>query len=355
MSSGGSPDPSEMSQKKREWNAQADEASKAANSEATSSPDVAQPESQRKKIREEDADTPSETSSPPNSNRSEQEAAAAKGESHRSPPTSGGSSSTKPSEEPAAASSSDSTAPSQPGSGSGGFRFGSSKPLSFGSFAVKSGASPFAAVTASSGAASLDALPENTIRSSGGQKGGDKAKANAATTVVMAKSNSGDEAAAATSSDQESETSAAEDSPASGAVGGFTVSTLGEEPRRRTEMVPVKVVTGEEEEKKLFEMRGKLYEFEDNTWRERGVGLCHINTSKSDEKSRRLVMRRDRTMQLILNTKLVPGMEPSVKDKSIYFSGMNLAGEPRSFAIRVKNAEYADDFYTKLEQLCQLK
>jgi hypothetical protein len=46
-------------------------------------------------------------------------------------------------------------------------------------------------------------------------------------------------------------------------------------------------------------------------------------------------MRRDKTMQVILNTKLVSGMEPSIKDASIYFRGTNVSGEPRSFAIKV--------------------
>ncbi|KAI8055463.1 hypothetical protein BDF22DRAFT_742050 [Syncephalis plumigaleata] len=333
MSSSGSPDPSEASQKKREWITQADETSKTTDVETVANPDVTRRESQRKKIREEDTDAQSETNSPPNSNRSESDTATKHNESHQSPPTSTDDKKRNSHAEAQAVEQTQATSTTtsqQPSSGSGGFRFGSSKPLTFGSFATKSGASPFAAVTASA-TSSLSSLPDNKLQSSTSQKN-DKTSANVATTVVMAKSNSGDEGGS--SEQEESEDDNDTDNGATDTVEGFTVSTLGDESRRKTDVNHVKVVTGEEEEEKLFEMRGKLYEFEDNTWRERGIGLCHININKDDSNSARLVMRRDKTMQVILNTKLVPGMEPSVKDASIYFRGTNVSGEPRSFAIK---------------------
>ncbi|KAI9597898.1 hypothetical protein BDF19DRAFT_432988 [Syncephalis fuscata] len=340
MSSTGSPDASENAQKKREWTAQADETSKVADSETVASEDVtARPESSRKKIREEDTEVQSETSSPPHSHNSSSSANIA----HDVVNSSDGHTESTETATPAAV--------SQPSS-SGGFRFGSSKPMSFGSFAAKKGESPFAAISASTSnslAAAATTTTTTSITSHSSAKKSDTTKTSVATTVVMAKSSSADED---DNSDSGSEESDAEENT-SEEPAGFTVSTLGDESRRKLERAHVEVTTGEENEDKLFEMRGKLFEFEDNSWRERGVGLCHININKEDANNVRLVMRRDRTMQLILNTKLLPGVKPSTKDASIYFKGTNLAGEPRSFAVKVKNADYANDFYNELEQLHQ--
>jgi hypothetical protein len=127
----------------------------------------------------------------------------------------------------------------------------------------------------------LSSLPDNKFQSSTNQKS-DKTRADVATTVVMAKSNSGDETGSSDQEESEEDNSA--NNGTTDTAEGFTVSTLGDESRRRTDVNHVKgnycywfigniyqstnvlinlliyyiiiVITGEEEEEKLFEVYG---------------------------------------------------------------------------------------------------
>ncbi|KAK6026099.1 RanBP1 domain protein [Ostertagia ostertagi] len=71
----------------------------------------------------------------------------------------------------------------------------------------------------------------------------------------------------------------------------------------------VQVVTGEEDEKVIFEERCKLYRFSDETkeWKERGTGVMKVLENNSTKKCR-VVMRREQVFKVCANHQLLPGM-----------------------------------------------
>lgn len=64
----------------------------------------------------------------------------------------------------------------------------------------------------------------------------------------------------------------------------------------------VEVVTGEESENVLFEVKAKLYRFdtEKSEWKERGLGVMKILEHKESKKAR-LLMRREKTLKICCN------------------------------------------------------
>ena len=86
------------------------------------------------------------------------------------------------------------------------------------------------------------------------------------------------------------------------------------------------VITGEEDEDTLYQVRGKLFSLNlQNQWAERGTGLLKLNVRRYDGTGARLgsfpfmiylrsmiepilVMRKDAVYTLLLNATLFPGM-----------------------------------------------
>lgn len=85
--------------------------------------------------------------------------------------------------------------------------------------------------------------------------------------------------------------------------------------RRLANKKPIFLVeTGEEEEKVYFACKGKLFQFTDKMWKERGIGTLRVNVREPDEskgvskKTARIVMRADGVLRVMLNTPVFKGM-----------------------------------------------
>ncbi|KAK6188407.1 hypothetical protein SNE40_004585 [Patella caerulea] len=81
----------------------------------------------------------------------------------------------------------------------------------------------------------------------------------------------------------------------------------------KPDLKEVEVVTGEEEESNVLQATAKLYLFDgDNqTWIERGQGLCRLNdmtSSEAESFQSRLIMRTQGSLRVILNTPIWCGM-----------------------------------------------
>eukprot|EP01097_Dermamoeba_algensis_P003454 TRINITY_DN2404_c0_g1_i1.p1 TRINITY_DN2404_c0_g1~~TRINITY_DN2404_c0_g1_i1.p1 ORF type:complete len:385 (-),score=167.67 TRINITY_DN2404_c0_g1_i1:106-1260(-) len=116
-------------------------------------------------------------------------------------------------------------------------------------------------------------------------------------------------------------------------------------------LTPQQVVTGEEEEEQVFNVRSKLYglDKEENKWKERGVGHLKINVSK--DKKARLVMRTDASLKLILNSKVYSTMPCSMRDeKSVLFVGTENEGKPAQFLVKFGRKEEASLFLSTVEK-----
>lgn len=121
----------------------------------------------------------------------------------------------------------------------------------------------------------------------------------------------------------------------------------------------VEVKTGEEEEEKLFCERAKLFRFdkEAEQWKERGVGDIKILRHR-ENKSVRILMRRDQVLKLCANHKLTTDMKLTLlasSDRAWVWNAMDFAeGEMKheKFAVKFKTADIADKFKLVFEK-CQ--
>ncbi|KAK9868227.1 hypothetical protein WJX84_008039 [Apatococcus fuscideae] len=89
---------------------------------------------------------------------------------------------------------------------------------------------------------------------------------------------------------------------------------------------------GEEDESNKFHGDGKLYQFVDQQWRERGSGDLRLNVAASGQA--RLVMRQRGNLKLLLNANLFPEMTHDIMDggKGAMFQAINYCvGPPSSF------------------------
>jgi hypothetical protein len=111
---------------------------------------------------------------------------------------------------------------------------------------------------------------------------------------------------------------------------------------------PVEQFTGEEDEKRLLTLRAKLFKLEGETWKERGIGPLHVNSSASRA---RLVMRNEGVLKLILNTPILPTMAVQrVQEKGVRIAALD-DGTPASFLLRLSRRDEADRLFRLLESL----
>ena len=130
--------------------------------------------------------------------------------------------------------------------------------------------------------------------------------------------------------------------------------------------------TGEEDEKVAYTQKGVLYEYVDNSWKERGRGDVRINIDSN--KSARIVMRSRGNLRLLMNAKLWPEMQCNkmIGTNGVTFAVVNYAApaqedegktsedgkdetgkaEPSlsTYAIRVKSPEVVDELMSAIDK-----
>jgi len=112
------------------------------------------------------------------------------------------------------------------------------------------------------------------------------------------------------------------------------------------------VVTGEEDEETVFQVRGKLFALsEQNQWSEKGTGMLRLNVRKSDSKGARLVMRKDAVYTVLLNATLFRGMKCSYAPQDqryLRFSTFDQTGSPTHYNLRLANAKIAGELLEEI-------
>jgi len=114
------------------------------------------------------------------------------------------------------------------------------------------------------------------------------------------------------------------------------------------------VVTGEEDEETVYQVRGKLFVLsEQNQWSERGTGLLKLNVRKTDSGGARLVMRKDAVYTVLLNAVLFKGMKCSYAPQDqryLRFSTFDTAGAPTHYNLKLANARIAGELLEEITE-----
>ncbi|EIW75098.1 hypothetical protein CONPUDRAFT_85429 [Coniophora puteana RWD-64-598 SS2] len=124
-----------------------------------------------------------------------------------------------------------------------------------------------------------------------------------------------------------------------------------ERERERERLQEQEVLTGEEDEETIHQVRGKLYALaaENNSWKERGTGLLKLNVRRVDGSAARLVMRKEAVYAVLLNVTLFPGMKCFVAQDPRYirFSAIE-DGVTTHYNLRVSNAKIAEELLEEI-------
>ncbi|KAF9494883.1 hypothetical protein BDN71DRAFT_1482927 [Pleurotus eryngii] len=127
--------------------------------------------------------------------------------------------------------------------------------------------------------------------------------------------------------------------------------TKSEEEDAKIVLTEQDVLTGEEDEATLHQVRGKLFTLGDtNQWKEKGTGLLRLNVRRSDGGGARLVMRKEAVYTVLLNVTLFHGMRCTLAQDPRYlrFSVIE-AGMTTHYNLRVSNAKIAQDLLEEIE------
>jgi len=104
------------------------------------------------------------------------------------------------------------------------------------------------------------------------------------------------------------------------------------------------VMTGEEDEETIHQVRGKLFALVENQWKEKGTGLLKLNVKVEDGTGARLVMRKDAVYTLLLNVTLFHGMRCSLAQDPRYLRFSVIEnGVTTTYNLKVANAKIATD------------
>ncbi|KAL4264090.1 RanBD1 domain-containing protein [Pleurotus pulmonarius] len=127
--------------------------------------------------------------------------------------------------------------------------------------------------------------------------------------------------------------------------------TKSEEEDAKIVLTEQDVLTGEEDEETLHQVRGKLFTLGDtNQWKEKGTGLLRLNVRRSDGGGARLVMRKEAVYTVLLNVTLFHGMRCTLAQDPRYlrFSVIE-AGMTTHYNLRVSNAKIAQELLEEIE------
>ncbi|RXW23451.1 hypothetical protein EST38_g2402 [Candolleomyces aberdarensis] len=112
------------------------------------------------------------------------------------------------------------------------------------------------------------------------------------------------------------------------------------------------VITGEEDEQTIMQVRGKLFTLDGNNWKERGTGILRLNVRAEDGANPRLVMRKDAVYTLLLNVTLFPGMRCTTAQDPRYVRFSVIEDKKTThYNLRVANAKIASEFLEEVNSL----
>ena len=118
----------------------------------------------------------------------------------------------------------------------------------------------------------------------------------------------------------------------------------------------VEVDNGEKEEEELFSARAKLYRFDNEEWKERGVGNFRILKNKNSQR-RRAILRQDQIFKFrchfwITGNKLCQLKKLPTAEKSYYWNCIDYSDNEmkfQRFCIRFKTEEESNKFKETFE------
>ncbi|KAI0079411.1 hypothetical protein K474DRAFT_1770318 [Panus rudis PR-1116 ss-1] len=119
---------------------------------------------------------------------------------------------------------------------------------------------------------------------------------------------------------------------------------------KKVELQEQEVLTGEEDEHTIYQVRGKLFALSSqNQWKEKGTGTIKLNVKREDGTGARLVMRKEAVYTVLLNATLFKGMRCFIAQDPRYlrFSVFE-GGVTTHYNLRVANAKIAEDLLEEI-------
>ncbi|KAF5373292.1 hypothetical protein D9615_007373 [Tricholomella constricta] len=109
------------------------------------------------------------------------------------------------------------------------------------------------------------------------------------------------------------------------------------------------VLTGEEDEQTVHQVRGKLFSLIGSQWKERGTGTLKLNVKRLDGSGARLVMRKEAVYTLLLNVTLFNGMRCSLAQDPRYLRFSVIEdGATTHYNLRLANAKITKELLEEI-------
>lgn len=130
-------------------------------------------------------------------------------------------------------------------------------------------------------------------------------------------------------------------------------------PESVVKLTKQEIKSGEESEESVFQTNAKLYQLTDikEGWKERGIGILHLNKDKLSEKSR-IIMRSRGLLKVILNLPLIKGFSIQKGfpgslngEKFVRILAVDENKQPVQYAIKTGKSETATELYDKVTEL----